>query len=572
MNNNAAPDMEPEHNTMNSKAGAASDLNSMVDAAPAVTACAPDGDLSADDAQLFRLTYEEDGVYLETSEHANEKQADIISHLKRKNLQQMSTVEVDRALKSAPCRVCIAPAQGEHIYDEEALITISSDQMEAFICLLPPDKGGNRLSYQQVVVAVASKGVSYGIDEAILKGVLDKKLYGEEVCFAKGTYPVDGENGLLTFHFNRELAGKPAVDEMTGKVDYMNLNLFVQVKEGQKLVSRTPATAGTPGCSVTSRVLNPISGKEAKLPSGKNVTYDEDRSTMFAGTAGKVDYKNNTVSVSSCYTVSGDADLETGSIIFDGDVVVKGNVISTISIEATKNIEVYGVVEGAKLKAGGSILLRSGMLGNDKGTIEADGNITAKYIERTRVKAGGDIIVDSMIHCVAESGGSIVVKGKHGSLLGGSIKAQNSITAQSIGSVVNVRTNIEVGIAPAKIERMRHLTHEMSRIEAEIDKFEKIISYLSRMEKMPPEKEQMKRTATVEKIRDVKLLNDYTNEIKTLEEDVKKAELGKVHVTDTIYPGVKLKISLDELVITTPIKFATFYCKNREISYTSCQI
>ena len=82
-------------------------------------------------------------------------------------------------------------------------------------------------------------------------------------------------------------------------------------------------------------------------------------------------------------------------------------------------------------------------------------------------------MVDAMLHCVAESGGSIVIKGKHGSLLGGSIKAQNSITAQSIGSVVNVRMNIEVGIAPAKLERMQHLTHELRRIEEEIDKFEK---------------------------------------------------------------------------------------------------
>ena len=523
-------------------------------------------------SQPFELTYDGDGVHFETSEVVGRNEDDILLHIKRKNLQQVDMNAVDNAIKKPGERVCIAPPQQEIIYDEQALITITSDQTEAYICLLPPDKEGERLTYQQIIVDAAAKSISYGIDEKIIKDILDNQIYGENVCFARAKLPEDGEDGELVFHFNTELLGKPAIDDQTGKVDYMNLNLFVQVTEGDKLVSRVPATPGRPGTAVTGRVLNQKSGKEAKLPSGKNVTYNEDRSAMFAGLTGRVDYRNNTVAVSSCYTVQEDADLTTGNITFDGDVIVKGNVISTITIQATKNIEVYGVVEGATLIAGGSILLRNGMVGNDKGFIQAEGNVTAKYIERSKVVAGGDIMVDAMLHCMVESGGSIVAKGKHGSIIGGTIKAQNSITAQSIGSVVNVRTNIEVGISPAKTARMKFLSADIERLGVEIEKFDKIISYLSRMENLPPDKEQMKRTVTIEKIRDTKLLSEHTTEIAKLEEDFKSSEMGKVHVTDTIYQGVKLTISLGEFVVTDALKYATFYCKNRKISYTSCQI
>ena len=56
---------------------------------------------------------------------------------------------------------------------------------------------------------------------------------------------------------------------------------------------------------------------------------------MFAEKTGRVDYKNRSVTVSSCYTVSGDADLSVGNISFNGDVLIKGNVISDITIEAS---------------------------------------------------------------------------------------------------------------------------------------------------------------------------------------------------------------------------------------------
>ena len=54
-----------------------------------------------------------------------------------------------------------------------------------------------------------------------------------------------------------------------------------------------------------------------------------------------------------------------------------------------------------------------------------------------------------------------------------------------------------------------------------------------------------------------------------LEEVVKTTKTGKVHVKDTVYPGVRLKISLYDYVVHSPIKYATFKCENREINYTA---
>ena len=519
------------------------------------------------------LSYEEDGVYFETTNACGEEiKEDILTHIERKNLQQVKMDQAIHALEKFPCRVCIAPPQKEFFYPEQALITISDDQMEGAVCLMAADTGGNSLTYQQLVEAAEAKGVCRGLDESIINQTLENKLYGKEICFAKGMMPEEGKDGELVFHFNTECPGIPALKETDGKVDYKNLNLFVQVSAGQKLVSRIPATAGIPGYTVTGRALSPKSVKEAKLPAGKNTKYDEERLEMFASIAGRVDYKNRTVTVSSCYTISGDADLSTGNITFDGDVIIRGNVISDITVEVTKNIEVYGTVEGAKLIAGGNIVLKSGIHGNDKGILEAAGDVIAKHIERTTIRAGGNIMVDALMHSRAESGDAVVAKGKYGSIIGGTIKAQNSITAQNIGSVINNKTNIEVGLPLAKRARLKHLGTELERLHVENEKYDKIVNYLTRMESIPPEKEQMRKSVIVGKLQNTKLINEYVAELKTLKEDVENAEKGKVHVTDTIFPGVKLTISLGEYTVGKPMKYTTFYCNNREISFTSCQV
>ncbi len=83
------------------EAGSASALNTAADLlaeeAAAAEACAQDA-VAAPDTELYRLTYEQDGVYFETTGNwiDEDSAADIISHIKRKNLQQPNMGEVGR--------------------------------------------------------------------------------------------------------------------------------------------------------------------------------------------------------------------------------------------------------------------------------------------------------------------------------------------------------------------------------------------------------------------------------------------------------------------------------------------
>ncbi|MGE4484074.1 MAG: DUF342 domain-containing protein [Oscillospiraceae bacterium] len=523
----------------------------------------------------YHLFYEDDGVYLEIlparGSGAEVDRAEMLLYIGRKKIQQQDAIEIAAASVLPYCRIKIAPPQEEFYYSAEALVTISGDDMEACLEFLPPEEGGEKMTFDQAVSVISEKGVVYGIDDDIIKKLISEEIYNKKVCFARGIPAQDGIDGEIIFHFEVEHSGTPTIDK-DGSVDYRTLDLFATVKAGEKLAEKKPATQGTPGYTVKGRELKPRNGKEAKLPKGKNIWYDDTQMNAFAKISGRADYINRMIIVSDCYTIKGDADLSVGNIDFDGDVVVMGNVISELTIKASGSIEVFGTVEGAKLSAGTNIVLRRGMQGNDKGMLEAGENIFAKYIERSVVQARGRIAVDSMIHCHAESGDSITASGRHGCIIGGSAKAQNSISAQSLGSVSGNRTDIAVGIAPMKRTRLKFVHAEIDRLKDELDKLEKAGKYLSQTENITEKQQLMKKSVVLGKIRNVALIKEYTEEIKKTEQDVQSASIGRVHVKDTVYPGVKISISFGEMNVTSPIKFATFKYGETEISVTPCQM
>jgi hypothetical protein len=68
--------------------------------------------------------------------------------------------------------------------------------------------------------------------------------------------------------------------------------------------------------------------------------------------------------ISPSYTVPGDVNIETGNIVFSGDVIVYGNVMDHMTIESLGNVYIYGSVYNAAVTAIGSIYVRGNVIGS----------------------------------------------------------------------------------------------------------------------------------------------------------------------------------------------------------------
>ena len=288
------------------------------------------------------------------------------------------------------------------------------------------------------------EGIKYGVDESKIQDFLNDREYCTDYVLAKATQPIQGRNAVITYHFNTDLTMKPKTNE-DGSVDFHTLDIISRCKKGDLLATLTPLVPGKPGIDVFGKVIKPNKVNNKVLRHGKNISMSEDGLQLFSDVDGHVSLADDRVFVSNIYEIPADVDPSTGDIEYDGNVIIRGNVITGFTVKAKGDIEVYGVVEGAYIEAGGQIILRRGIQGMNKGVLKAEGNVISKFIENAEVIAGGYINTDSIIHSKVSAKGDIVVGGRRGSVAGGVIRSGTLISVKSSGSHMGTNTVLEVG-------------------------------------------------------------------------------------------------------------------------------
>lgn len=410
---------------------------------------------------------------------------------------------------------------------------------------MPTTRHFKRLTYEDMMKLLAESNVRYGIKEDMLKKLAMEKEYEKDYLVAEGAMPKEGTDGYLEFHFDTGTKTRKPKELENGKVDYQSLDLFEMAEASQLLVTGFPEVNGEDGMDVHNV---PVAARKVKkvppLPKGKNTKASDDGMSLFANTPGQIVWNGKVVSISPILEIAENVDNSTGNIVFNGAVVIKGNVVTGFSVEADENIEVYGVVEGAKLTSKQDIILYKGIQGQEKAVITAAGFITVKYAESCTLVAGQDIYADSIMHSNVKCGGTLELVGKRGLLVGGRIVAGKSVVSTVIGSNMATATEIEVGHSPDMIDEYKKLMDEFAQAKADFDKMNLIVETLTEQSKkgsLPPDKKAilLKTINTKGFLREK--LTKMQDRINLLTGSMTKAQ-GFVSAKDVIRPGIKVLI------------------------------
>jgi uncharacterized protein (DUF342 family) len=524
---------------------------------------------------FFEIKYDSDGVYLVVHPPIADGRKvavnDVIERLNKKQVKNYDKNVVETAVvKANKIPVKIAEPQDEEKINAEASVMVSPDKMKAFLVLAPPE-GGRMLHKDEIINVLSQNGVISGINSELIDAIIKKPVYNEMVCVAEGTLPVNGKNGSVEYHFDIKKDRKPAILE-DGRVDFRELNLIESVSKGQKLCSLIPPQPGISGKNVEGADLPALDGKPAVLPKGKNVEITEDGQFLVAGIDGQVNYSNGKVSVYATYEVPGDVDNSTGNINFVGNINVRGNVLSGFSIEAGGNVEVWGVVEGAFISAGGNIILRRGMQGLGKGVLKSGGDIFARYIENSNIEAKNNIRAEAIMHSNIKCGNKLELGGKKGLLVGGTCRVGKEIDAKTIGSYMATATDIEVGVDPGLRDRYKELKEEIVSLESDIKKANQIINLLNKLQSagtLTPEKQELLSKSIRTKLYYSNRLNELKEELMTIEVSLRQEAFGKVHVRNYIYPGTKVSIGSSSMYVKENLQYCTLYREGSDIKIGS---
>ena len=394
---------------------------------------------------------------------------------------------------------------------------------------------------EQMLQALQKEGIVYGIKEDTIRKLAMRPVYGIKIEVAKGTEPVDGEDGYVNFFVKRDSEYKPEISE-EGVIDYKNLDYFQQVTEGEVLCEIIKETDGTDGINIYGNPVPARRGTPPVSPMGKNTVFNEDGTKLIAARSGVVRFVKDYIDINEVLYVRS-VDQSTGNINFPGDVIVDGDVNYGFSIVCGGNVMVKGVIEGARVEAAGNIHVSRGINGSGGEKVIAGGNLRSGYIESADLIVEGDIISDYIFDSNIVCNGNITLSGKNGCVIGGSIKLLGELSATCIGNERERPTRIELmGIVYADTEAIEKLKREKEEYESSYSKLVEILEQFSKLpgygdeDSEPEELRVIRQQASLLKGH----INFVTHKIDKLEKEIRVEYPGAVLCKRKLYQGVKI--------------------------------
>lgn len=509
----------------------------------------------------FQLKQQMDGTYLLLYPGTEKNFLDIkeIEDYLREKRVDYNREELREAIIGfkAACHLKLTDKVGSK--EKESLsVKVSEDRKTVTGRFYPPAEGGHLLTKAEIVSELVRAGVKFGAKEDIIDSFLADRQYCWNYLLAEAMLPVEGKNAVFTYHFNTDLSRKPKINE-DGSVDFHQLETICPVVKGDELVTFTPAIPGKPGIDVTGRVLAPATVKKVAMRPEKNTSLSEDGLTMFSAVDGLVSLIDGKVFVSNIYDIPADVDTSTGDVKFPGSVVIHGNVLTGFSVEAEGDIIVDGVVEGARLKAGGQIVLKRGIQGMGRGVLEARGNIITKFIENAIVRTGGYVATEAIMHSNVAADGEVTASGKKGFVVGGEIHSGTGISVRTAGSPMGTATIFEVGADAQHMEEYHQLSEELPGLEAELEKATQAYNVLMRRmmagTKLPDEKVALLKASKESRAELEQQIQRKLERMNELQEIAGAQSGGSLRVSGVIYPGCKVVMYNTTYYVRSEMKY-----------------
>ena len=398
-------------------------------------------------------------------------------------------------------------------------------------------------NYTQKIIIdeLAEYGIVEGLDYNAIDRMIRHKGNDEFIEIARGTEVENGSDGWYEFFFNTDNTMQPKILP-DGSVDYQNTDWYQSVAKGNKVAYYHEAQEGHNGITVRGRIITARKGKEAGVLFYEGCELLEDKKTYIALKTGKVELKGNKVIISDTFEID-NVTLSTGNVDFDGNLYIKGNVLSGTTVKATGDIIVCGFVEAATIIAGGNIEIRLGVNASDKGYIEANNSVISKYFENATIRAGEDIRASYILNSDVSALGKINIDGAKGTIMGGVTYARLGINSNNIGNPMKMKTKVSIGVNDEMLDKLQIIVRNIRDVKKEIAALTKTLEEIN--EKNIPDEENLKEI--IMKIKKSLLvyrgkLKKYQTEKEALEKEIDLAHKSKIVVKGNIYEGTIVDI------------------------------
>lgn len=386
--------------------------------------------------------------------------------------------------------------------NSRAEIIVQTDGMEASITLYPPKHGGSMLDEEGIRNALNLAGIRYGIIDEIVSELASDPEYHRPYTIAEGIPPLSGGNGGIDYIF--DTSNTPNLEaDASGKVDFREINIIKSIGKNKVLARKIEPKPGKDGIDVYGAPIPFTKGEEIEWKLGANVTLSPDgREALSTITGRPVLDRSGFLRVDEVVHLE-NVDFSTGNVDFPGTIIVEEKIADGFTLTTDGSLIIKKSVGKVFLKAKGDVVLSGGFMGRGQGTIHAEGEIYAKFVEQGKMISGKSVFIEeASMHSDITAEEDVVVSGGRGEIIGGDIIAGRSILCNKLGAVVETKTILTVGTPPEIIKELEKMRIDIQSKKEVLGKVEqtmnKLIDEGSKRDLNPEEKGMLAKLREVE--------------------------------------------------------------------------
>jgi uncharacterized protein len=429
--------------------------------------------------------------------------------------------------------------------DARAEITTSDDRMQANVYLHPPKHGGKTLTEADLKLSLQKSGILFGFIEEIIQELATIPEYHKSYTVAEGINPQSGGDGNIEYLF--DTSNSPHLEEDDhGKIDFREIGIIKSVQSGAILARKIQPQPGKNGKNVYGDIIPYEPGKEIEWKLGSNVHVSEDNKEVFASITGRpVIDRSGTLRVDEVIHLE-KVDFSTGNVDFPGTIIVEEKIADGFRLNAKGSLIIKKSVGKVYLHAKGDVILSGGFMGRGGGTIQADGEIYARFIEQGKMISGKSVYIEeASMHSEITAEEDIVVQGGRGEIIGGELIAGRSIICNKLGAVVETKTILTVGTPPDFIEELEKMKRDIQEKKEVLIKVEQTLNRL--LEEAGKRELTEEESSTLHKLREVEKRysamlkasqTQYSNALNSYE----PSKDSYVEAQREIHPGVEINL------------------------------
>jgi uncharacterized protein (DUF342 family) len=319
-------------------------------------------------------------------------------------------------------------------------LEVSKDRMSATLAI----PAGYCIEPVNLKAQIQACGICFGL---VGEGVMAAQQKAEEdrdIVIARGQPAEHGLDGSIQMLVQTE---PKMVIKPDGTIDFKELTIEREAVKGQRLAVYTPATLGNFGLTIRGERLDPRPGKNLELNNLCGIGTlipPQDRKVLFAARDGVIaKAKDGRLSIVDQFIVEGDIDLRVGNVDTKHPVIIKGDIRKGFKVKSEGDITVEGVIEDARVSAGGNLIVAGGILPGVE-RVKARGELQARFIHNRVIKARSMNVVKGIRHSDVQCRKDVHA----GNIFGGHLCCGGSLYVNDLGTEHGDGTFVRVGFDP----------------------------------------------------------------------------------------------------------------------------